>query len=78
MTSPTDAPKVVSLKRPPRDLSARLRELADLADSGEVTEMVIAYVMNDRYEFTYGTSDANCLVMATLLQSNCIDNMRED
>ena len=68
--------EIVALKRPPSDLAARLRELADQADAGRLTEDVIAYVSDECYEFTYGASLSQCVVMASLLHQNCVDRMR--
>ena len=68
--------EIVALKRPPSDLAARFRELADQADAGRLTEAVIAYVSDGSYEFTYGASLSPCLVLASLLHQNCLDRMR--
>lgn len=68
--------EVVAIKRPPYDLAARLRELADQADAGKLTEFVCAGTVNDGYEFVYGASLQNCLVLAAMLQQNCVDRMR--
>lgn len=62
--------------RPPPDLSARLREMADQVDAGQITGMVIACVFDDSYQFTYADSLHDCLVMAAMLQQNCLDRMR--
>lgn len=67
---------VVPIKRPPADLSKRLRELADMVDEGVVTDAVMAYVCDDRREFLYASSLSECLVMSAMLQQNCIDRMR--
>jgi hypothetical protein len=67
---------VVSLKKPPSDLSAVLRQMADDVDAGIVTDMVAVSVHDGNYEFTYAASLINCLVMASMLQANCIDRMR--
>lgn len=50
--------------------------MADRVDAGEITDVVIGYVMNGNYEFTYGASISECIVISTLLQQNCIDRMR--
>ncbi len=67
---------IVSLKRPPSNLAAELRALADQAEAGKVTDAVVAYVSNDERGFIYASSLSECLVMATLLKQNCIDRMR--
>ena len=68
--------EIVALKRPPSDLAARLRELADQADAGRLTEAVIACVSDGSYEFTYGASISSCLVLSSLPHQNCLDRMR--
>ena len=68
--------EIVALKRPPSDLAAHLREMADLADEGRLTEAVIAYTADGCYSFTYGASLSQCLVLSILLHQNCIDRMR--
>jgi hypothetical protein len=67
---------VVGIKRAPSDLAAALRRLANLADAGELTDYVGAYVVNGERYFTYAASAGECLLSATLLQQNCIDRMR--
>ena len=68
--------EIVALKRPPSDLAARFRELADQADAGRLTEAVIAYTADECYQFTYGASLSSCLVLSSLLHQNCLDRMR--
>jgi hypothetical protein len=67
---------IVALKKPPSDLADELRKMADLADAGELTDLVCAYVCNGERCFTYGASLHECLLGAVLLQQNCIDRMR--
>lgn len=69
-------PTVVALHKPPSDLAQRLRELADMADTGELTSAIVAYTCNDERHFMYAASLSDCLVMAAMLQSNCLDRMR--
>lgn len=68
---------IVALKKPPSDLSDVLRKIADQADAGEVTDLIVAYHLNGNREFIYGTSLNDSLILATLLQQNCIDRMRK-
>lgn len=67
---------VVAIKRPPSDLAERLRELADAADRGELTDMVACYVIGDDFAFLHGTGKLNAIAMAAMLQSNTLDAMR--
>ena len=67
---------LIPLVKPPSDLALRLHELADAVDAGAVTGFVSARTENGSYEFLYGASLTECLLMATLLQQNCIDRMR--
>lgn len=67
---------IVALKKATGDLSAILREMADQVDAGTVTDMVIASVHDGNYEFTYAASFADCVVMSSLLHTNCIERMR--
>ena len=68
--------KIVSLKSAPSDLSALFRELAEKADDGRLTSAVIAYVSDDCYEFAYGASLSQCVVLSSLLNQNSVDRMR--
>ena len=63
--------------KPPSDLSQRLREYADAVDRGEIVDFVASYVQNGEYRFMYGASLRECLVMATLLQANCVERYRQ-
>lgn len=67
---------LVQPRKPASDLSQRLRELADLVDSGDVTDVILARVQGGSYEFLYAASLVDALVMSTLLQSNCVNRMR--
>ena len=69
--------EIVSLKqaRAPSGLAKHLRELAEQADDGRLTEAVIAYVSDDSYGFSYSASLSSCLVLSSLLHHNCIDRM---
>lgn len=64
------------LKRPPSDLADRLRELADQADSGKLTDFVCAYCVENGYDFVYGASLHGCVVMASMLWQACMDRLR--
>lgn len=63
--------------RAPGDLSARLRELADAADRGEVIDLIAAYTHNGNYCFLYGAGLSDSIVLSAMLQTNCIDRMRK-
>lgn len=67
---------IVAIKKPPSDLAEHLRAMADKADAGELTEVAIGYVLNGNYEFTYGASLSQCVLLSALLHRNCIDRMR--
>ena len=67
---------IVRLKRPPSDLADTLRRLAEQAESGDLTDMVIACIANSGYEFVYASSLSDGIVLSTMLQQNCIDRMR--
>ena len=69
---------IIMMKRPPSDLAARLRKMADDIDAGLLTDIVIASVTSGNYEFTYGASLLDCLVMSDLLHQSCIDRMRRE
>lgn len=62
--------------RPPSDLSKRLRELADAVDRNEIVELVAAYVQDGNYEFLYGASLVDSIIMSTLLQNSCVNRMK--
>lgn len=63
-------------KRAPEDLAQRLRELADEVDEGKITGMVVAYVHEDQYQFMFGASLSEAIVLTTLMQQTNIDRMR--
>lgn len=73
----TAAPNLVAIKRPPSDLAQRLRELADAAEAGALTELVAIYVRDDTYGFVFGASRFNSIGMAAMLQDEAIREMRE-
>ena len=62
--------------RAPSDLSNVLREMADAVDRGEITGLVAAYVHNDEYLFTYGTSMSQAVVLSSMLQDQSIQRMK--
>ena len=68
---------VISLVRTPSDLGARLRELADQADSGEMTGAVVACTSNGGYQFIFGDSPANCVVLSALLGQRAVERMKD-
>lgn len=73
----TAAPTLVALKRPPSDLAQRLREMAEMAEAGALTELVAIYVQDDTYQFVFGASRFNSIGMAAMLQDEAVRNMRE-
>jgi hypothetical protein len=64
-------------KQPPSDLSKFLRETADAVDRGDVVEFVCAYTQDDQFQFRYGASLKECLVLSALLHSQCIGRFKE-
>lgn len=62
--------------RAPSDLSNVLREMADAVERGEITGLVAAYVHNDEYLFTYGTSMTQAVVLSSMLQDQSIQRMK--
>ena len=62
--------------RAPSDLANVLREMADAVDRGEITGLVAAYVHNDEYLFTYGTSMSQAVVLSSMLQDQSIQRMK--
>jgi hypothetical protein len=46
--------KIASIfHKPPSDLAAKLRALADAVEKGDVTDAVIAYIEHDCYDFIW-------------------------
>ena len=71
---------VVSLKPRgalPDDTASQLRDLAERVEKGEITELVIALVSDDVFEFLFPSSLTESLVLANLLHQKCIDRFRE-
>ena len=68
---------VIDMRRPQADLATRLRELVVLAETGEMTELVVGYSTADIYNFVYGLSPANCVVLSSMLHQGCVDRMRK-
>lgn len=64
------------LRPPPSDLARQLRALADDVDAGKIGELVAGYVLNGQYEFLYGCSLSDALLISTLLQRRCVDRMQ--
>ncbi len=63
-------------KQAPSDLSQRLREMADEVDNGKITSAIIGYVYEGNYNFLWGASLSDSIILAALLQQTSIDNMR--
>lgn len=62
--------------RAPSDLANTLREMADAVERGNITALVAAYVENDEYLFTYGTSMTEAVVLSSMLQDQSIQRMK--
>lgn len=63
---------IVALKQPlklPPDLPDVLRDLADKVASGRVTEMVVAYVIDDNFEYLWPSSLVDSVTLTTLAQA---------
>lgn len=60
----------------PADLADELRELADAVDIGDISGMIVAYVRNGEYLFTFATSLSEAVLLAALMQQQSIDRMR--
>lgn len=58
-------------------LVALLRSLADQVESGEVTDMLMMYIENDRFVFSRNCCDLHSVAYATLLQNWCIKKIEE-
>lgn len=76
ITADLSRPRLVQIRRPPNDLAATLRGLADQAESGEITGAVVACIANGNYEFVYASSLSDGIVLSAMLHQNCIDRMR--
>ncbi len=63
-------------KQAPSDLSQRLREMADEVDNGQITGVIMGYVYEGDYNFLWGTSLSEAVVLAAMLQQLSIDHMR--
>lgn len=67
---------LVQIKTAPNGTADALREMADAADRGELTDLVCVACRGGAYEFHYSASLAHCITMAAILLQNCIDRMR--
>jgi hypothetical protein len=63
--------------RAPGDLPGILREMADAAERGEITSMVMASVRRGSYEISMSASLQESLVLATLLHTRTVEKFRE-
>ncbi len=68
--------KIVGRSALPKDLPAKLRELADWVEKGTITEMVVGYVEAGEYCFVWPSSLHDSLVLTSLLQQTAIDRLR--
>ena len=64
-------------RQAPDDLADELRQLADAVDEGDISGMIIAYVYKGEYSFAFGTSKAESILLAALMQQQSIDRMRK-
>ena len=60
----------------PADLPDTLRELAADVESGRVTSMVVAYVIDGGYAHLWPSSLVDSLTLTTLAQAAALDRMR--
>lgn len=60
----------------PDDLPELLRKLADRVEAGTVTDMVVAYVEDDHYEYLWPSPLDDSLIICTLAQARAIDRYR--
>ena len=63
-------------KQAPTDLPQRLRELAEAADAGHVESAIVGYVYDGNYNFLWGASLSESIILAAMLQQTSIDNMK--
>ena len=71
------AASLTPIKRPPSDLARKLREMADSADAGRLTDIVTIYVEDDNFEFRIGTSKLQAIAMASMLHEQTLNHMKE-
>lgn len=68
--------QLVPMPALPADPPDRLRQLADDVESGRVTSLVAAYVLDDNHVFLWPLPLSLSLILATLLQSTAVDRFR--
>lgn len=59
------------------DLPGILRELADAAERGEITAMVLAYIREGDYITQHSASLQNGLVLASLMHARALEKFKE-
>ncbi len=62
--------------QPPKGLAQNLRDMADAADRGDLTEIAAVTVQDGNYVFTWGTSLIHGIALTAMLHSQAIDRMR--
>lgn len=67
---------LIPIKSPPSDLAQKLRAMADLAEAGRLTDIVMAYVEDDNFEFRIGTSKLQAIAMASMLHEQTLNHMK--
>ena len=70
--------KVEFGQKAPDGLVHDLRKLADQVEAGVVVEAVIAFTDKEHYQYIWGASKAQSVLLSTLLQARAIANMRVD
>lgn len=63
-------------QKAPDGMAKALRDLADAVDRGEVTKFIGAWVQGESYCFQLDASLQDALVLATLMQTKCLDKFR--
>jgi hypothetical protein len=77
-----EVPKVVEGKfgkRAPADLAARLREIADAVDQGEIGDFIAIYTQgkDGDYTFVWATSLFDAVGLSAMLHADALRKMRE-
>lgn len=70
-----DVQQVTFGRRPPTDLAAQLRALADAVDAGEVLDCAAVFVRKGEYDYLWAASLEASVTLATLLQWRALRRM---
>lgn len=68
--------KLVPIKSPPSDLAPILREMADLAEKGVLTDFVGMYVAADEFVPVFAASQLMSISMAAMLQDSALERFK--